>query len=496
MELMVSAALFPSLCLCLCCLWCQMHAHWQATRKVSDAASQRSAKGRKFRADELPGSKSLWRGVRDKGAAGSFDSIGSMPPSQGLRGVAARAREQARECKQQSSWQSTTDRAKEQARGRAQQNSWRDTTARAKEHARCESAQAAREANRLPPLPSACPSAAAPPAVPDPFARRKLPSIRGAALVNAALQTLGDVPRSQSAEPHRPSPMPPVRSGSSAALLSICKSSIQPNIVAPRAKRPPPAPPTDTSALVSASPQVPRAKRPPPEPPTSSPPPRRSLSTSFAASIEQRKPEGRTPEDERNPEPEPKRKLEEPKPKAEEPTSKPEEPKSKSERSSPASAGGSAAQSANAGGSASTPAVRKTVHVLVGGKTGLVRACLPQIQPAFLQMPILFVIAWQVVACKKTPGHRPPPLLPPGSSDAPPTGIFGVGAAWGERSERSDPSPPLRSDPSPRSGPVQERISRFSLERSERASGASERSAAEKLVSSGAHRNGPRPRAS
>ena len=76
MELMVSAALFPSLCLCLCCLWCQMRSHWQAKRKVSDqtardAKAQRSAKGRRFRADELPGSKSSrWGGARE-----NLDSI-------------------------------------------------------------------------------------------------------------------------------------------------------------------------------------------------------------------------------------------------------------------------------------------------------------------------------------------------------------------------------------------------------------------------------------
>ena len=39
--------------------------------------------------------------------------------------------------------------------------------------------------------------------------------------------------------------MHPGRSASSGDLTSICKTAVQPNIVAPRAKRPPPAPPTE-----------------------------------------------------------------------------------------------------------------------------------------------------------------------------------------------------------------------------------------------------------
>ena len=54
MELMVSAALFPSMILCLCCLWCQLRSQWKATRKIGDGVSDgRSAKGRRFTADEL-----------------------------------------------------------------------------------------------------------------------------------------------------------------------------------------------------------------------------------------------------------------------------------------------------------------------------------------------------------------------------------------------------------------------------------------------------------
>lgn len=86
--------------------------------------------------------------------------------------------------------------------------------------------------------------------------------------------------------------------------------------------------------------------------------------------------------------------------------------------------------------SASTPAIkRSTVHILVpsGGQAGL------------------------VVARKKSPGHRPPPGLPPGSagsSDALPIGI-----AWGDGSERLS-----ERNTQPRRGLVQERISRFSQE--------------------------------
>jgi hypothetical protein len=86
--------------------------------------------------------------------------------------------------KQPSAWRETAARAKEQARECKQQNSWQSIAARSKEQAR------------------------------------------------------------ERAQPHRPSPMPPGRSASSRDSTSICKSAIQPNIVAPRAKRPPPAPPS------------------------------------------------------------------------------------------------------------------------------------------------------------------------------------------------------------------------------------------------------------
>ena len=58
MELMVSAALLPSLLLCLCCLWFQMRSHRKSTRKIGDAKNVSdgwSSKGRRFSADELPG---------------------------------------------------------------------------------------------------------------------------------------------------------------------------------------------------------------------------------------------------------------------------------------------------------------------------------------------------------------------------------------------------------------------------------------------------------
>ena len=98
MELMVSAALFPSMILCLCCLWCQMRSQWKATRKIGDGVSDgRSAKGRRFTADELSG----------LGSIGEWDEDGSprkrgpkQPPS--WRDTAAKAKELA----QQNSWQS------------------------------------------------------------------------------------------------------------------------------------------------------------------------------------------------------------------------------------------------------------------------------------------------------------------------------------------------------------------------------------------------------
>lgn len=255
MELLVSLALIPSMCLCLGCLWCQMRSHGKSARKVGDAGSQR-VKGRRFRDDELPGSNH-WGGVR-----GNLDSIGEGQQSASWRDTAARARKQAHEC----SWRSTAARAREEARGRTQQSSWRDTAARAKEHARC-------EGNRLPPLQPAASSA-------DPFARRKLPSIRGAALANAALQTLRGGPQTLGApQPHRPSPMPPGWSGSTSAVQNIQQNIVinQQSIVAPRAMRAAPAPPI------------------------SSPPPRRSLTTSFDE--ERRVPLG---PGERKPKPEPK----------------------------------------------------------------------------------------------------------------------------------------------------------------------------------------------
>ena len=401
MELMVSAALFPSLLLCLCCLWCQLRSQWKAARKVGDGVSDgrwgkdgRSSKGRRFSADELSGI----------GEIGGSDDDGS-PRKRGpktlpsWRETAARAKDLSRECKQQNSWQSIAARSKEQARSRAQSTSWRETAAKAKEHARSEARQAALEANRLPPLPSEYASAAAAGSGDDPFARRKLPSIRSAALANAALQAMGDAP-----QPHRPSPMPPGRSASSGDLTSICKTAVQPNIVAPRAKRPPPAPPIGAgqpqvpsrwAALTlradgpllaspqvprpaSVSPQVPKAKRPPPPPPTSSPPPRRSLSPDFD---EQRKPEDGS-QSARAPEPE--RRTE------------------RAHAMKPTSSWAAFETKPDLSRSASTPAIkRSTVHILVpsGGQAGLVRACLPQ--PRSNSDPARF-------SC----GSRSPPFAP------------------------------------------------------------------------------------
>ena len=298
MELMVSAALLPSLLLCLCCLWFQMRSHRKSTRKIGDAknvSDGRSSKGRRFSADELPGDT--------LDSIDEWDEDGKPRP----RG--------------QSAWQKAAAKAKQQARGRVQTSSWAVTTAKAQEHSRCQAIQISREANRLPPLPSGdggvverswmrertwvverAHGPAAAESGDDPFARRELPSIR-----DAALGAMGDAP-----EPHRPSPMPALeqaggeqlslthRSASGGALASICKSAIRHKIVAPRARRPAPPPPTEGEAghrarspsrwaaltgPLSASPKlpVPKAKRPPPPPPTSSPgnSPRRSLSTSF-----------------------------------------------------------------------------------------------------------------------------------------------------------------------------------------------------------------------
>merc|ERR1719201_2377258 len=145
MELMVSAALFPNLLLCLCCLWCQLRSQWKAARKIGDGVSDgrwgkdgRSSKGRRFSADELSGI----------GEIGGSDDDGS-PRKRGpktlpsWRETAARAKDLSRECKQQNSWQNIAARSKEQARSRAQSTSWRETAAKAKEHARSEARQAA-----------------------------------------------------------------------------------------------------------------------------------------------------------------------------------------------------------------------------------------------------------------------------------------------------------------------------------------------------------------
>ena len=312
MELMVSAALFPSLLLCLCCLWCQLRSQWKATRKIGDRVSDgrwgqdgRSAKGRRFTADEGPGI----------GSNGELDEDGSN-----------------------------------RKRGPKQPSSWRETAARAKEQAR------------------------------------------------------------ERAQPHRPSPMPPGRSASSGDLTSICKTAVQPNIVAPRAKRPPPAPPIGAgqpqvpsrwAALTlradgpllaspqvprpaSVSPQVPKAKRPPPPPPTSSPPPRRSLSPDFD---EQRKPEDGS-QSARAPEPE--RRIE------------------RAHAMKPTSSWAAFETKPDLSRSASTPAIkRSTVHILVpsGGQAGLVRACLPQ--PRSNSDPARFSCGSRSQPCAPAPSWKP-----------------------------------------------------------------------------------------
>ena len=425
MELMVSAALLPSLLLCLCCLWCQLRSQWKAARKIGDGVSDgrwgkdgRSSKRRRFSADELSGI----------GSIGESDDDGS-PRKRGpktlpsWRETAARAKDLSRECKQQNSWQSIAARSKEQARSRAQSTSWRETAAKAKEHARSEARQAALEANRLSPLPSEYAPAAAAGSGDDPFARRKLPSIRSAALANAALQAMGDAP-----QPHRPSPMPPGRSASSGDLTSICKTAVQPNIVAPRAKRPPPAPPIGAgqpqvpsrwAALTlradgpllaspqvprpaSVSTQVPKAKRPPPPPPTSSPPPRRSLSPDFD---EQRKPEDGSQ------------------------SARASEPERRIERAhvmKPTSSWAAFETKPDLSRSASTPAIkRSTVHILVpsGGQAGLVRACLPQ--PRSNSDPARFCCG------SRSPPCAPAPLLEAlQTPDLPPS----PGRSWRARS--------------------------------------------------------------
>ena len=402
MELMISAALFPSLLLCLCCLWYQMRSYRKSTRKIGDAknvSDGRSAKGRRFTADELPGD--------------TLDSIDEWDED-------GKPRQRG-----QSAWQKAAAKAKQQARGRAQTNSWAVTTAKAKEHSRCQAIQISREANRLPPLPSAdggiverswmrertwvverAHGPAAAESGDDPFARRKLPSIR-----DAALGAMGDAP-----EPHRPSPMPaleqalgprpPVRSASSGALSSICKSAIRHKIVAPRARRPAPPPPTEPgqprvpsrwAALTgplsaspqvprpaSVSPQVPKAKRPPPPPPTSSPPPRRSLSSDFD---EQRKPEDGS-QSARAPAPE--RRIE------------------RAHAMKPTSSWAAFETKPDLSRSASTPAIkRSTVHILVpsGGQAGLVRACLPQ--PTSNSDPARFCFGSRSPPCAPAPSWKP-----------------------------------------------------------------------------------------
>jgi len=116
--------------------------------------------------------------------------------------------------------------------------------------------------------------------------------------------------------------------------------------------------------------------------------------------------------------------------------------------------------------SASTPAIkRSTVHILVpsasGGKAGL------------------------VVARKKTPGHRPPPSLPPGSAGS--SDVLPIGIAWGDGAAGSERLHERKTQP--RSGLVQERVSRFSLENV-----ASERGAASlRPASATSHRPPPPP---
>ena len=237
-ALYVTLALAPSLVLFICCLMCSRRRRGKAKKRIAQQPAQPSAT-----------------------ATGGLDPIGEEEgPTRAERGPA-----------QPPSWRSVAAAA----RGAGYLN----TLAQQK---------------KLPPI------ASPPPMQPnaDPFARAPLPSIRsianaanwanrakigGIETASSASSTSGDVPP---ARPHRPPPLPPIRSSSAIpGPASVLKSTSQPPLVAPRAKRPPPPPPKEQpAAAVFVSPTVPRAKRPPPAPPSSNP--RRALNASFESSCE------------------------------------------------------------------------------------------------------------------------------------------------------------------------------------------------------------------
>ena len=285
-RLVIFLALLPSLILFCCCCYCSFRKHLKPqrrTRKVSQDPSSPSKGGLDSIGEEGEGQP------RERGPA----------TASSWRSAAAMAREGSPDAPQLSAWRNAALLARDPMK---------NVIALAQEQARMEAAQAALEARKLPALTSRWADAARSASQSaeggaDPFAKPKLPSIgalRGlmaaqnakAAEATAAAEPLasadiGPAP-GEAPHAHRPPPMPPVRSPPSGALQSICKSAEQPVIVAPRAKRPPPAPPTEPAQFVS--PPIPKAKRPPPEPPTSLPP-RRALSTSFDEEEKKPKPE-------------------------------------------------------------------------------------------------------------------------------------------------------------------------------------------------------------
>ena len=99
MELMVSAALFPSLFLCLCCLWYQMRSYRKATRKIGDAKIWAMG-GRRRGGGLLPTSYPATRstrsmsgtkmGSRGRGGAGSKARGKGPPPRPSSRRVGVR----------------------------------------------------------------------------------------------------------------------------------------------------------------------------------------------------------------------------------------------------------------------------------------------------------------------------------------------------------------------------------------------------------------------
>ena len=418
-RLVIFLALLPSLVLFCCCCYCTFRKHLKPQRRTGKVSQDPSSPSK-----------------------GELDSIGEEPSPRGSERSRATA----------SSWRSTAAMVREGADA-PQASAWRNAAllaqdpmksvvALAQEQARIEEAQAALEARkaalearRLPALTSRRADAArssdsqSDEGGADPFAKPKLPSIGALPAQDAMAAAMAAEPLSSAdigpapadaLQAHRPPPPPPVRTPPSGALPSICESAEQ-FIVAPRAKRPPPPPPTEPIQLVS--PPILKAKRPPPEPPASLPP-RRALRTSFEEG-EKNADRGSDAHVFLTAMPDPEEEKAEPE---EEQT----EPKTETR-------------------SSSTAAECSPGHVFVpvGGSAGL------------------------IVAQMKTPGHRPPPELPPGSSDAPNAGSTpGLRLTGGiERGARS---------PSPQ-GPGRDALQRYS----------SESEAAEDVFSTGEHRAEP-----